>query len=196
MIYTITNKLKKKVKRKLVNIRCLYVRGSQTRGYMSNATQPYLLDNITLTQYHKYTLVKFKVSAGSPLVSQSNINAIIGPHGVNIMNLQKKLEPLNNIFIKGTIVPVFLKIYDFDLYHVYIKTPTLSSLLNDINSNFLSIYQVYELVEKKKKDITHINLSEQSIYFSILGYLKSGNKSIYYNEKKEHINVKTSKNDK
>lgn len=183
MIYININKVQKKKFRikQSPNYNC----NSKIRGYMSNATQPDLLNSITLTQYHKFTLVKFKVSAGSPLASQSNINAIIGPYGVNIMNLQKKLDVLNHIFTKGTIVPIFLKIYDFDKYHIFIKTPSLAYLLRDLDSNFISVFQVYELVKKKKKDHYFTHLSEKSLYFSILGYLKSSEKSIFKSSQKE-----------
>ena len=112
-----------------------------------------ILNLISLHEYHKFTLVKFNIKAGYALTSQPNINATIGPYGVNLMNLQKKLELLNNLFEKGTIIPIVLKVYDFDKYHVILKSPTLSYYLNNLeeDSNFISIYQVYELVKKKKK---------------------------------------------
>lgn len=148
---------------------------------MDKASPESILDLISLHEYHKFVLVKFYIKVGYPLTSQANINAIIGPYGVNIMNLQKKLEPLNEVFEKDTMIPIMLKVYDFDKYHIILKTPTLRFFLDLIegDSNFISIYQVYELAKKKKRDLNLINVSESSLYFTIIGYLKSGNKSIY-----------------
>lgn len=148
---------------------------------MDKSSPETILDLISLHEYHKFVLVKFYIKVGYPLTSQANINAIIGPYGVNIMNLQKKLEPLNEIFKKDTTLPIMLKVYDFDKYHILLKTPTLRFFLDQIegDSNFISIYLIYELVQKKKKDLNLINVREESLYSTIIGYLKSGNRSIF-----------------
>lgn len=148
---------------------------------MGSGSPASILDLISLHEYHKFVLVKFYIKIGYPLTSQGNINAIIGPYGVNIMNLQKKLEPLNNVFEKDTIVPIMLKVYDFDKYHIIIKSPTLQYYLKTIvsDSNFISIYQLYELMKKKKKDLNLINVNSQPFLSSIIGYLKSSNKNIF-----------------
>lgn len=148
---------------------------------MDKVTPESILDLISLHEYHKFVLVKFYIKVGYPLTSQPNINAIIGPYGVNMINLQKKLEPLNEIFEKDTMLPIMLKVYDFDKYHIILKSPTLNYYLNKVegDSNFISIYQVYELAKKKKKDLNLIHISERSLYSTILGYLKSGNRSIF-----------------
>nr|YP_009370824.1 ribosomal protein L11 [Pharyngomonas kirbyi]ARO47990.1 ribosomal protein L11 [Pharyngomonas kirbyi] len=141
-----------------------------------------LLELISINEYHKFVLVKFQIKIGYPLTSQSNINAIIGPYGVNIVNLQKKLEPLNEVFEPGTLIPVFLKVYDFDKYAVMVKSPYVRSLMRSLegDSNFLSCYLVYELARKKSKDLNLIHIKESSLYYSMIGYFKSGNKSIYW----------------
>lgn len=140
-----------------------------------------ILDLISLHEYHKFILVKFYIKIGYPLTSQPSINAIIGPYGVNIMNLQKRLEGLNDIFEKDTIVPIVLKVYDFDKYHIILKSPTLTYYLERMenSSNFVSIYQVYELVKKKKKSLEFLHIKEKSLYSIIVGSLKSNNKSIF-----------------
>lgn len=148
---------------------------------MGSGSPESILDLISLHEYHKFVLVKFYIKIGYPLTSQGNINAIIGPYGVNIMNLQKKLEPLNNVFEKDTVLPIMLKVYDFDKYHVLIKSPTLRYFIQagSKDSNFVSVFQLYELMKKKKKDLNLISVNDQSFYSSIVGYLKSNNKSIF-----------------
>lgn len=140
-----------------------------------------ILELISLREYHKFALVKLTIKTGLPLMSQPNINAVVGPYGINIMNLQKKLEPLDEVFEQGTLIPILLKVYDFDKYHLMVKSPSLNFFLNSIgtDSNFYSIYQVYELVKKKKKDLNLLHLPNQAVYSSIISYLKSGNKGIY-----------------
>lgn len=143
-----------------------------------------ILELISLREYHKFVLVKFNIKVGYPLNTQPNINAIIGPYGVNVINLQKKLEYLNEIFEVDTTIPILLKVYDFDKYTIQIRSPYLSYFLQNMggSSNFVSIYQVYELVKKKKKDLNLSHISEYSLYYSILGFLKSGNINIYYDD--------------
>lgn len=148
---------------------------------MGSGSPESILDLISLHEYHKFVLVKFYIKIGYPLTSQGNINAIIGPYGVNIMNLQKKLEPLNNVFEKDTVIPIMLKVYDFDKYHVLVKSPTLRYFIQSVgrDSNFISVFQLYELMKKKKKDLNLISVKEESFYSSIIGYLKSSNKSLF-----------------
>ena len=154
---------------------------NKNRRKMDWAAPKSILQLISTNAYHRFVLVKFHIKIGYPLTSQPNINAIIGPYGVNVMNLQKRLEPLNEVFEPDTIIPIFLKVYDFDKYVAMVKSPRISFLLKNIgsDSNFLSIYQAYELSRKKSKDLNLLHINNSSIYYSILGYLKSGNRSIY-----------------
>lgn len=151
------------------------------RHRMGRLDPDIILNFITPSEYHRFTLIKFYVKAGYALASQSNINAIIGPYGVNVMNLQKKLDPMLELFEKGVQVPIILKVYDFDKYHIIIKFPTLNYFIKSTEeSNFLSIYQLYEIMKKKKNDFHLLHIHEKELFFNIIGYLKSGNKSIYY----------------
>lgn len=159
------------------------------RTKMDKICPEILLKFINPEQYHRFTLVKFYIKTGLPLTSQPNINAVIGPYGVNIINLQKKLEPITNLFEKETILPIVLKVYDFDKYHLIVKFPTTRFFLDQLEqSNFLSIYQLYELIQKKKKQFDLIRISEQSIFQSVIGYLRASQKSLFYEERKELSN--------
>jgi hypothetical protein len=159
------------------------------RNNMDKVCPEILLKFISPEQYHRFTLVKFYIKAGLALTSQPNINAVIGPYGVNIINLQKKLEPIIDLFEKGTIIPIVLKVYDFDKYQLIVKFPTTRFFITQLErSNFISIYQLYELVKKKKKQFDLIKIDDQSIFESILGYLRASQISVYHKKGTSSVN--------
>lgn len=83
MMYINSNNSKK---RKVVNVSNNY------KTKKGTACPEIILKLINMEQYHRFTLVKFYIKTGLPLTSQPNINAVIGPYGVNIMNLAKKVR--------------------------------------------------------------------------------------------------------
>lgn len=138
-------------------------------------------------EFHKFVLVKLFIKAGVSLTSQSNINAVIGPYGINIINLQKKLEEKVNLFVLNIQIPIVLKIYDFDKYNFIVKLPDVSFFLKQLNEKgtlipFLSNYLIYELVLKKKNDMNYHSTNHVSIYRNLVGTLKSKKIAIYSDE--------------
>lgn len=78
-----------------------------------------------------------------------------------------------------------------------VKFPTVNFFLNKLeHSNFISIYQLYELAKKKSNQFDLISINEKSIYRSIIGYLKACKISIFYlhpNKMKVSVNNKNNK---
>ena len=135
---------------------------------------------------HKYVLIKVNIKTGVALTSQPSLNAVLGPYGINLVNLQKKLEDKLSLFNANMIIPLIIKVYDFDKYSVIIKLPDLTNLIKAMSTQneklpVISNYALYELSKLYSISQVYKRLPISSLYKSIIGSLKSKKMAIYSN---------------
>lgn len=145
---------------------------------------------------HKYVFIKVNIKTGVALTSQSNLNAVLGPYGINLVNLQKKLEDKLSLFNTNIVLPLIIKVYDFDKYSVIIKLPDLTNLIKSMSSTnekypVLSNYAILEIVFLHNFNFNFKSISQESIFRTILGSLKSKKMAVFsnysFNSKKNHV---------
>lgn len=157
------------------------------RNYSTLTYSPNEVFNLSSKKnIHKYTLIKVNIKTGVALTSQSNLNAVLGPYGVNLVNLQKKLEERLSLFSPNILLPLIIKVYDFDKYSVMIKMPDFTHFIlymSPSNEKYpvISIYSLYELLNFYQSNFNFKTFSKVSLLKSLIGSLKSKKIAVFSN---------------
>nr|QEM01851.1 50S ribosomal protein L11 [Nephromyces sp. ex Molgula occidentalis] len=130
----------------------------------------------------KKIIKKIKIQLpSSKAIPNSFLGSILGPYGINIIKFCQEYNNLTKSFLNLQI-PVVAIIYSDKSYELKLKTPTLSSLINNysegINKKNLYKENLYKIINLKQKEFpllsfnkikNHICKSAQSlgVYCSI-----------------------------
>lgn len=174
-----------------------YLNKNKLRLYSTLTYSPNEVFNLSSKKnVHKYVFIKVNIKTGVALTSQSNLNAVLGPYGINLVNLQKKLEEKLNLFNINIVLPLIIKVYDFDKYSVIIKLPNLTNLIkamSPLNEKYpvLSNYAILELTQIYDLNFNFKSISQESLFKTIIGSLKSKKMAIFsnysFNSKNTHV---------